>query len=148
MRVLVKHRLRGDGRIWIDYTKTKVLRDTGGWYAVQSPSSLEDARVLYRPAQDLVVIEQSEEFLRVPFKDGEGTFTWEGRTYRIGSMALGEVRIHEGSRPVAQGWATTSGLRLEIVEPELLGLVRALAWGLALRSEDLARDARRLGGGG
>ena len=144
MRVLVKHRLRGDGRIWIDYAKTKVLQDTGGWYAVQSPSGLEDARVLYRPVQDMVVIEQLGQFLRVPFHDGEGTFSWQGRTYRVGSMALGEVRIHEGARPVATGLVTTSGLQLETVEPELLGIVRALAWGLALRSEEIARDSRRV----
>lgn len=143
MEVRVKHRLLGDGRIWIDGVRTKVLRDTGGWYQVLSPSRDEDARVLFRPVQDLVVIEQREEFLRVAFKDGEATFRWRDRAYRIGSMSLGKVRIDEGTRDVAHGVVTASGIRLSLYRTDVLPLLRALAWGLTLRSEELARDARR-----
>lgn len=129
----------------MDYAKTKVLRDTGGWYAVLSPSGSEDARVLFRPVQDMIVIERSGQFLRVPFKDGEATFTWQDRPYHIASMVFGDIRIDQEARPVAQGSITTSGMRLERFEPELLPIIRALAWGLGLRSEELARDEFRGG---
>ncbi len=143
MEVRVKHRVVGDGRIWVDRVRTKVLRDTGGWYQVLSPSRDEDARVLFRPVQDLLIIEQRGEFLRIPFKDGEATFRWRDRSYRIGSMALGKVRIDEGTRDVAQGVVMTSGLHLALYRTDVLPLLRALAWGLTLRSEELARDSRR-----
>lgn len=141
--VIVKHRILGDGRIWLDRVKTKVLRDTGGWYAVESPFHAQDARVLFRPAQDMVVIEQSGQFLRVPFVKGEGEFVWEDRTYRIGSMVLGEIRIDQESREAARGVVTTTGIRIDRLATELLPIVRALAWGLTLRSEELSRDGFR-----
>lgn len=143
MTVVVKHRIRGDGRIWLDRVKTKVLRDTGGWYAVEAPSHAEDARVLFRPAQDMVVIEQSGQFFRVPFVRGEGVLVWEDRMYRIANMALGEIRIDRDSRPVGRGVVTTTGIRIDLVETELLPIVRALAWGLTLRSEEISRDGFR-----
>lgn len=141
MEAQVQRRLRGDGRIWVDRVKTKVLRDTGGWYAVLSPSGLEDARVLYRRLQDMLVVEQSGRFLKIAFKDGEGAFSWKERVYRIGSMVLGEIRIDEGSRSVARGVVTRAGIRLSEFEPELVPIVRALSWGLTLRSEEISRDA-------
>jgi len=146
VEVRVKHRLLGDGRIWVDRVRTKVLRDSGGWYQVLSPTRAEDARVLYRPVQDLVVIEQSGGFLKIPFKDGEASFGWQDRVYRISSMAFGKIRIDEGTRDVAQGVVTTSGIRFHLFRSDLLPIVRALAWGLTLRSEELARDASRTSG--
>lgn len=143
MEVRVKHRVWGDGRIWVDRIRTKVLRDSGGWYAVLSPTRQEDARVLYRPVQDMVVIEQSDGFLRVRFKDGVAAFDWGDRVYRIATMVLGKIRIDEGTRDVAQGVVTTGGIRFEMFRSELLPIVRALAWGLTLRSEELSRDASR-----
>lgn len=141
MEVRVRHGLLGDGRIWVDRVRTRVLKDSGGWYVVLSPSRDADARVLFRPLQDMVVIEQSGQFLRVPFKNGEASFSWEDRVYRISSMVLGKVRIDEGPRDVAQGVVTTEGVRFELFRSDLLPIIRALAWGLALRSEQLARDA-------
>jgi hypothetical protein len=148
VEVRVKHRILGDGRIWIDRVRTKVLRDTGGWYQVQSPSRSEDARVLFRPAQDMIVIEQSGEFLKIAFKQGEAAFRWHDRLYRTSNMALGKIRIDEGTRDIAQGVVTTSGIRLTLFRSDFLPIVRALAWGLTLRSEELARDAFRGGGAG
>lgn len=90
-----------------------------------------------------MVIEQGGEFLRIAFKDGEASFRWRDRVYRIGSMALGKVRIDEGTRDVARGVVTASGLQLTLYRTDVLPLLRPLAWGLTLRSEELARDARR-----
>ncbi len=144
VEVRVKHRLLGDGRIWVDGVRTRVLRGSGGWYQVLSPSRDEAARVLFRPVQDLVLIEQSGEFLRVEFQEGEATFGWKGRAYRVGSMALGKIRIDEGTRDVAQGVVTPSGIRLTLFREDILPVLRPLAWGLTLRSEELVRDARRV----
>lgn len=143
MEVRVKHRLLGDGRVWVDRVKTRVSRESGGWYVVLSPSRSEDARVLYRPVQDIIVIDRSGQFLRVPFKDGVATFLWGDMVYRVGSMALGEIRIDQGTRDVARGVVTTDGIRLQMFRSELLPIVRPLAWGLTLRSEELSRDASR-----
>ncbi|HYM40523.1 MAG TPA: hypothetical protein VEY12_10375 [Thermoplasmata archaeon] len=148
MALVVKRRIRGDGRIWLDRVKTKVLRATGGWYAVDGASPSEDARVLFRPAQDLLVIEQYGRFLRVPFHAGEATFTWEDRTFHIGSMARGALRIDREGRVVAHGVVTAAGVRFSDVACELLPLIRPLAWALALRGEVIARDARRMPPGG
>lgn len=141
MEVRVKHRILGDGRIWVDRVRTKVLRDTGGWYVVLSPSRTEDARVLFRPLQDRIVIEQSEDVVKIAFKQGEATFRWRDREYRIGNMVLGRIRIDEGTRDVAQGVVTTSGIRLTLFRSDFLPIVRAVSWGLTLRSEAIARLA-------
>lgn len=116
-------------------------KDTGGWYVVEDASSWGDARVLFRAAQDLGVIQWRSTILKIPFHAGEGTFTWEERSYRIGTMITGEIRIHEGDREVVRGHVTVAGLRLESVATELLPIIRPLAWALLLRSETLSVPA-------
>lgn len=138
MAVIVKHRFRGDGRIWLDGTKTKVLKDAGGWRLVESPNPGENARVLFRAAQDLVLIERRDGIVRVSFHKGEGSFDWDGRSYRIAAMDQGEIRIEQEGRAVARGRSTLSGARLDSVATELLPIIRPLTWALALRTEELA----------
>ena len=138
----VRHRVWGDGRIRVDGTRSKVLRDTGGWYEVEGLHPGEAARVLYRDLQDLLLICRSTSTLRVAFRAGEGLFEWEGRAYHISSMIEGEVRIDQEGRSVVRGRATVSGLHLEHVAAELAPIVRPLAWGLTLRSEHMGRDRR------
>lgn len=139
----MKHRIRGDGWIRIDRVKARVLKATGGWYAVADPFGLWDARVLFRPVQDMVVIEQQARFLRIPFRAGEAMFEWDRRRYHVGPMTSGSVHIDQEGRVVARGVVTASGLRLDEVASELALLIRPLAWGLMLRGEDMAQDARR-----
>lgn len=140
--VEVKHRVWGDGRIRVDGVRTKVLRDTGGWYVVEGAEAGESTRVLYRDRQDLVVLRGAETTLRVPFSAGEGAFEWGGRHYHIANMVRGEVRIDQEGRQVVRGRVTDTGLHLESVAAEMGALIRSLAWGLTLRSESLARAAR------
>lgn len=140
--VEVRHRIWGDGRIRVDGVRTKVLRDTGGWYVVEGIHSGEGARVMYREMQDLIVISRPEANLRVAFHGGEGRFEWEGRPYHVASMIEGVLRIDQEGRRVAEGHVTVTGIHLESVAPELLQLIRPLAWGLALRSERVGRDNR------
>lgn len=117
-------------------------RDTGGWYVVHDVSSWGDARVLYRDVQDLAVIQWAGAVLRVPFHAGVGEFIWEDRTYRIGTMIRGEIRIRQDERIVGNGHVTVAGLHLASVATELVPIIRPLAWALVLRSEALARDGR------
>lgn len=140
--VEVKHRLWGDGRIRVEGVRTKVRRDTGGWYVVEGVHPGEAARVLYREMQDLVVISWPGTNLRIPFHQGEGRFEWEERPYRVASMIEGVLRIDQEGRRVADGHVTVSGIHLQTVAPELLPLIRPLAWGLTLRSERVGRDSR------
>ncbi len=136
----VRHGLLGDGRIRMDRVRTRVLRDTGGWYIVRDESGWGDARVLYRDVQDLAVIQWSGVVLRVPFHGGVAEFVWDGRTYQIGSMIGGAIHIRQEGRLVAEGYVTVAGLRLGSVASELLPIIRPLAWGLTLRSEAIARQ--------
>ncbi len=137
-----RHGLLGDGRIRSDGVRTRVTRDTGGWYVVHDVPPQGDARVLFRDTQDLAVIQWSGSVLRVPFHAGEGEFTWEDRTYRIGTMIRGEIRIREADRMVAEGHVTVSGLHLDSVATELAPILRPLAWALVLRSEMVASVGR------
>ena len=136
----VRHRVWGDGRIRVDGVRTKVLRDTGGWYVVEGVHAGETARVLYRAMQDLLLICWPDTTLRVAFHRGEGRFERDGRGYRIASMIDGLIRVDQEGRMVAEGHVTVAGVHLETVAPELLPLIRPLAWGLALRSERIGRD--------
>ncbi len=140
--VEVRHRIWRDGRIRVDGVRSKVLRDTGGWYVVEGPHAGETARVLYRDLQDLVVICWAEATLRVPFHAGEGRFELEGRPYHIANMIEGEIRIDQEGRSVARGHVTAAGVHLESVSVELLPIIRPLAWALALRSEIVGRENR------
>ncbi len=140
--VVVKHRLRGDGRIWVDAVKTKVLKDAGGWYVVESPLPRETARLLFRDLDDLVLIDREDGVLRVSFRKGEGEFEWDGRRYHVATMVEGDIRIDQEGRPVARGHGTVSGIALDFVATELLPIIRPLAWGLTLKTEEIARVSR------
>lgn len=142
MALAARHGILGDGRIRMDGRRTRVDRDTGGWYVVRGGSPSGDARVLYRGTQDLGVIQWPGTILRISFHAGEGEFVWEGRSYRIASMIAGVVDIREQGRTVAQGHVTTSGLRLDTVATELVPIIRPLAWALVLRSEFVAEGGR------
>ncbi len=132
-----KHGLLRDGWIRVEGRRTRVQREAGGWYVVKDIVPWGDARVLFRAAQDLAVIQWSDVVLRVAFHAGEGAFTWEGRGYHIGTMIEGEIRIDQEGRRVVRGHVTVAGLHLDSVAMELLSIIRPLAWALVLRSETL-----------
>ncbi len=148
MALDARHGLLGDGSIRGDGRRTRVRRDTGGWYIVRDASSWGDARVLFRDLQDLAVIQWAGAVLRVAFHAGEAEFSWEDRTYRIGTMIRGEIRIQQDGRLVATGRVTVSGVHLDTVATELLSIIRPIAWALLLRSEALSRLNRVPGAAG
>ena len=141
MRVTVKHGLLDGGRIRVDYVETEVRREDAGVYAVDAPDVWDRARMHYDHFEDHFRIELEHETVELSFHHGEADFTWKDRPYHIASLVGGEVRIDQEGRPVATGVVTVSGLHLETVEPELLPLIRPLAWGLALYSEEIRRGA-------
>ncbi len=145
MVVDAKHGLLGDGRIRVDGRRSRVTKDSGGWYVVADPSSWGEARVLYNDYADLAVLRWSTTILRVHFKAGEGAFSWEERSYHIGTMIEGEVRIDQEGRSVVRGHATVSGIHLDTVATELLPIIRPLTWALVLRSEAVAFVGRGVG---
>ncbi len=141
MRVTVKHGLLGGGRIWVDHVETEVRREGAGVYFVDAPDVWDRARMHYDRFEDHFRIEFEQDAVDVSFHQGEANFAWKDRPYHIASLALGETHIDQAGRPVATGFVTVSGLHLDPVEPELLPLIRPLAWGLALYSEEVRRGA-------
>ena len=139
MAVEARHGLFGDGRIRVDGKRTRVRRDTGGWYIVDDLSAWGSARVLYRGPWDLAVIQWTVATLRIPWRAGEASFVWEEREYHIANMDFGEIRVEQEGRSAARGHVTVAGLVLETVATELLPITRPLGWVLVLRSESLAK---------
>ncbi len=139
VRVIVKHGLLGGGRIRVDHVETEVRREDVGIYVVDAPDVWDRAKMRYDRFEDHFRVDLEQETVDVAFHQGEARFTWKDRPYHIASLVGGEVRIDQEGRPVATGVVTVSGLDLEPVEPELLPLIRPLAWGLALYSEEVAR---------
>ncbi len=140
MEVVVKHRIRGDGRIWVDRAESAVRKAEDGGYAVDAPDAWDRAWARYDSIGDRILIDLDEESVEVRFHEGQAHFTWKERPYHIASMISGVVHIDQSGRPVVDGQVTVSGVHLKTVEPELLPLIRPLAWGLALRSEAIARQ--------
>lgn len=126
----------------VDHVETAVRRVRGEVaevYDVDAPDAWDRARMHYARFEDHFRIELDQETYEVSFHGGEADFTWKERTYHIASMVGGEVHIDQVGRSVATGVVTVEGLDLPTVEPELFPLFRALAWGLALYSEEIRR---------
>ena len=126
--------------ISVDEVESKVRKDPDGGYAVDAPDVWDRAWVDYDLVHDGISIELDEATSEVAFHEGEARFSWKERPYHIASMVFGEIHIDQDGRPVATGFVTVTGVHLDPVEPELLPLIRPLAWGLALRSEAMARQ--------
>jgi hypothetical protein len=92
--------------------------------------------------RERLLLDNSRGEIEVKFDPNLGTFEFDGRTYVIGSMKGGDILVRERDRRVIEGRVTVSGVRLEKVAIDLVPIQRELAFGLALRSEDLAREAR------
>jgi hypothetical protein len=114
----------------------QVRRGRGGWRGVVDPAGT--GRVRYDGWRDRIQIESPAGSLRIQFRWRNTTFTWQGRTYRIGSGFWSRVRIFDGEREVAGGKVTLGGFRFEFVVQELRAVERELAIGLGLRAQTFA----------
>jgi hypothetical protein len=114
----------------------QVHRSRGGWREVVDPAGT--GRVRYDGWRDRIQIESPAGSLTIPFRWRNTTFTWQGRTYRIGSGFWSPVRIFDGERQAAGGKVTLGGFRFEFVVSELRAIERELAIGLGLRAQTFA----------
>ena len=147
--VTVKRGLLRAGRIVTDHTSFRVRRDADGSYIVPESSSQEPGRVRYLFLRDYLFVENPFHKIEIVFHPTETSFDFDNRTYRIEPMTEGKIVIRDRDRTVVEGRVTPSGVRLERIAIELEPIQNELAFGLALRSEDLDRQFHpKVGGAG
>ena len=124
-------------RVLVDGREFAVQRGRHGWRSV--PGSREGiGRVRYDGWRDRLSIQSPIGSIEIRFRWRHTTFTWRGRVYRVGSMLGNRVTLFLGDRPVAVGKITWSGVRFEMMDPELRDIERELAVGFGLRSQAIA----------
>jgi len=138
--VTVKRGVLRAGRVVVDHVSFRVRRDADGSYLVPESASHEPGRVRYLTLRDHLFLETLLNKIEIMFHPKETSFGFDERTYRIEPITDGKILIRERDRTVVEGHVTPSGVRLETVAPELEPIQNGLAFGLALRSEDLDRQ--------
>ncbi len=121
-------------RLVVEGTEYPLRREGGGWITVPDIGSRHGGRVRYEALRDRIRIEGPTGSATIPFHWRHTTFTFHGRTYRVGPMAWGHVMVSREERPMVTGRVTLSGVRLGYVAPELEPIARELAVGLAYRA--------------
>ena len=123
------------GKVRIADGVFEVTLDPDGWYAVGGPPSEGAGKVRYDDERDTLEIRRAGVDVSIAFKPEleHTTFEFRGHAYEVGTMDFGNISIKEGTRPVARGHETVSGVRLLSVAPDLVPIERELAFGLALR---------------
>lgn len=140
--VVVKRGLLRTGSVLVDGEKYRVRRAKAGWFLVGGRTPFDAGRVRFERSRDRATLERSDETVVIQFRLGETVFGWQGRPYRVGTMQWGQIEIEQEGRPVARGHVTVTGVHLEMVAPELLPIIRELAFALTMHSEWLAEDRR------
>ncbi|HKZ90122.1 MAG TPA: hypothetical protein VJ300_07695 [Thermoplasmata archaeon] len=110
-----------------------VRRESGGWRSLPLPGGSEVGRVLYDGLRDRISVVTIDGTLDIRFRWRRTSFEWRGRRYAVGRMLWGHFTITEGTRIVASGTPTMSGVRLDDVMADLEPIARALVLALALR---------------
>ncbi len=92
-------------------------------------------RVRYRGGilTDRIQITRPEGTIDIPFRLRRIVFEWKGRTYRVGTILGGHIRITDGPVLVVKGRVTFHGVQLEYVSGELQPFSLELALGFALK---------------
>jgi len=139
MPVIVRRGIVRAGRVVVEGVSSRILRGKGGWFLVSEPSGMPPSRVRYFQFRDRATIATNGETIVFRFRRGGAMVGWRGRAYRLHDMSGGRIRMTQDDREVVTGRVTPSGVRLDVVAPELLPIVRSLALVLALHSEDLSR---------
>lgn len=111
-------------------------------YEVGGPQGEGPGHVRYDAERDVLDIQRPGIAVSIRFRPEleHTTFAFQGRTYEIGTMDVGNISVNEGSTPVVRGHETVSGVRLLTVAPEFVPIERELAFGLAVRSEAVDGD--------
>jgi len=138
--VIVKRGLVRPGRVLVDHTTYRVRRNRDGSFVVPEAASQSPGRVNYLFLRDQLFLENPLYKVAVLFHTGETTFEFDRRTYSIGPLTDGRVLIREQDRTVVEGRVTPTGVRLDTIAAELEPIQNELAFGLALRTEDLDRQ--------
>jgi len=124
-------------RVLVGGREFAVQRGRHGWRYV--PGSREGiGRVRYDGWRDRLSIQSPIGSIEIRFRWRHTTFAWRGRVYRVGSMLGNRVTLFLGDRPVAVGKITWSGVRFEVMDPELCDIERELAVGFGLRAQAIA----------
>ena len=141
MGVLVRRGIVRAGRLIADGVSYRIRRAGQGEYLIQRMGPYDIGCVRYFAYRDHLILENPWGRIEIRFHPTGTSFAFDRRFHRIGSMLEGRIVIYERHRLVAKGRVTPSGVRLETLAPDLHPIQRELALGLALRSEDLSRQA-------
>jgi hypothetical protein len=121
-------------RLVVEGAEVPLRREGDGWITVPPVGARSGGRVRYEALRDRIRIESPAGRVLVPFHWRHTSFSFGGRTYRLGPMAWGHIMVSQEDRPVATGRVTMSGVRLGYVAPELEPIAPELAVGLAYRA--------------
>ena len=145
MAIVAKTGILGGGKVRTEDAVCKVRPAGEGWYSIPGRTSGDSGRVRYHGARDILEIERPGVSLSIQFRSEleRTTFELDRTVYDVATMDFGHISIREQGRSVVEGRVTPSGVRLESVAPDLQPIERELAFGLALRSNELARIFRQ-----
>lgn len=121
-------------RLVVEGKEHPLRREGNGWITVPPVGAGAGGRVRYEVLRDRIRIEAGSRQFLIPFHLRHTSFSFGGRSYRVGPMAWGHVMVSDGDRPVVAGRVTMSGVRLGYVAPELEPIAAELAVGLAYRA--------------
>src|SRR5207249_10249545 len=119
----------------------RARRDRNGSYVIPALGDQGHANVQYLFMRERLELKKARSEVEITFGRNLATFEFDARTYQIGSMSKGDNIVRERDRIVIEGRVTVSGVRLQKVSTDLEPIQRELAFGLALRSEDLSRQS-------
>jgi len=143
--IVAKTGIFGGGKVRTEDAVCKVRPAGEGWYSIPGRTSGDSGRVRYHGARDILEIERPGVSLTIQFRSEmeKTTFELDRIAYDVATMDFGRVSIQERGRSVVEGRVTPGGVRLDSVAPELQPIERELAFGLALRSNEIARNFRQ-----
>src|SRR5207245_5860791 len=108
-------------RVLVGGREIAVHRGRHGWRLVAVARG-GVGRVQYDGWRDRLTIQSPSGSLEIRFRWRNTTFPWRGRIYRVGSMLGNRVTVFRGSEPVVVGEITVRGVRLEMLDQEMLTL--------------------------
>lgn len=119
----------------VDGVEYPVVRLERGLFEIGSAALGGPGPVRYRGGivTDRIQISRPEGAIDIRFRLRRIVFDWKGRTYRVGTILGGHIRIMDGSRLAVKGRVTFHGIQLEHVSDELQPVSRELALGFALK---------------
>jgi len=143
--VVAKTGILGGGRVRTEEGVYGIRQAADGWYSILGRTAGDSGRVRYNGARDILEIQRHGVRLSIQFRSEleRTTFELDRTVYDVATMDFGRISIRERGRSVVEGRVTPSGVRLESVAPDLQPIERELAFGLALRSNEVARGFRQ-----